>query len=74
MLQHAHLVTTGGLRTFAAGARYPSRGVGSRRSGHPKLGLTLRCRKSASSPSAFVAHAYLASLSRKTELDIQTAN
>ena len=47
----------GGLRTFAAGASHPSRGVGSRHSGHPKLGLALRCRKSASGPSAFVAHA-----------------
>lgn len=57
MLHHAHFVSKGGERSFAAGARYPYCGVGSRHSGHPKLGLTLRCRKSASSPSAFVAHA-----------------
>ena len=40
----------GGKQTFAASANHPSRGVGSRHSGHPKLGLALRCRKSALSP------------------------
>ena len=44
--------TRGGERSFAASANHPSRGVGSRHSGHPKLGLALRCRKFTSSPSS----------------------
>jgi hypothetical protein len=47
----AHFVSKGGERTFAASASHPSREVGSRPSGHPKLGLALRCRNSASSPN-----------------------
>jgi hypothetical protein len=50
MLRNGHFYMKGGLRTFAASASHPSRGVGSRHSGHPKLGLALRCRKSAPSP------------------------
>jgi hypothetical protein len=42
--------TKGGLWTFSASASHPSRKVGSRHSSHPKLGLALRCRKSAKSP------------------------
>jgi len=52
MLRHAHFYIKGGERSFAASANHPSRGVGSQHSGHPKLGLALRCRKSASSPSS----------------------
>jgi hypothetical protein len=77
MLHHAHFYMKGGLPTFAASANHPSHGVGSRHSGHPKLGLALRCRKSASSPL------YLFSVSqrmsgiggackRSTEISVQT--
>jgi hypothetical protein len=43
-----------GKQTSAASASHPSRGVGSRHSGHPKLSLTPRCRMALKGPRSIM--------------------